>query len=66
MIPSDRPKTNKGKIKRIDLDLFYRFLTVLSETPSIGITKLQMDTGTNSHVCSKYVEFFEKLEIIHI
>jgi predicted transcriptional regulator len=39
---------------------------VISETATIGITKLQMKTGTNHTVCIKYVTLLEKLELVKL
>ncbi|SMH70355.1 hypothetical protein [Candidatus Nitrosotalea okcheonensis] len=49
-------------LKRVDLKLFLRFLTAISET-TIGITSLQMKTGTNHTVCTKYITLMEKFEL---
>lgn len=50
-------------LKRVDLELFLRFLTIISETATIGITSLQMKTGTNHTVCAKYITLQEKFEL---
>ncbi|MDE1872995.1 MAG: hypothetical protein KGH99_05915 [Thaumarchaeota archaeon] len=50
-------------LKRVDLELFLRFLAVLSKTTTIGITSLQMKTGTNHTVCVKYMTLLEKFEL---
>ncbi len=54
---------NKRKLKRVDLDLFIRFLNVISETSPVGLTALQRKTGTNHTACIKYVTLLEKLEL---
>lgn len=54
---------NEHVLKRVDLELFLRFLTAISETTAIGITGLQMKTGTNHTVCTKYVTLMEKFEL---
>ena len=51
---------NEHVLKRVDLQLFLRFLTAVSEATTIGITSLQMKTGTNHTVCVKYVTLLEK------
>lgn len=53
-----------NELKRVDLELFFRFLTIFSETTSIRITHLQMKTGTNHSACIKYILLLEKLELI--
>ncbi|MGI0006666.1 MAG: hypothetical protein ACREAR_01570 [Nitrosotalea sp.] len=57
---------NKSKLKRVDLELFLRFLNVISETIPIGITKLQMKTGVNHIVCVKYIVFLEKFGLVRL
>lgn len=57
---------NEHVLKRVDLELFLRFLTAISETTTIGITSLQMKTGTNHTVCAKYVSLMEKFEIVQL
>lgn len=65
-------QSSKGKLdrkhvlKRVDLELFLRFLTVISEATTIGITSLQMKTGTNSMVCTKYVTLLEKFTLVKL
>lgn len=54
---------NEHVLKRVDLELFLRFLTAISEASTIGITSLQMKTGTNHTVCTKYVSLMEKFEL---
>ncbi|MBI1829234.1 MAG: hypothetical protein HY222_00535 [Thaumarchaeota archaeon] len=54
------------QLKRVDLHVFLRFLTVMNENTSIGITSLQMKTGTNHSACMKYVVLLERLELIRI
>lgn len=54
---------NEHALKRVDLVLFLRFLTTISETRTIGITSLQMKTGTNHTVCAKYVTLMERFEL---
>lgn len=50
-------------LKRVDLELFLRFLTIISKVTSIRITSLQMRTGTNHDACIKYVTLLEKFEL---
>jgi predicted transcriptional regulator len=64
-----RPKQelkNRNNLRRVDLELFCRFLTVISEAATIGITSLQMKTGTNHTTCTKYVVLLEKLELVKL
>jgi len=57
---------NEHVLKRVDLQLFLRFLTAISETTTIGITSLQMKTGTNQTVCVKYVTLLEKFGLVKL
>ncbi len=57
----ERMVRSKKDLKRVDLDVVIRFLNILSETNVIGITKLQMKTGTNHSTCVKYVKLLERL-----
>lgn len=57
---------NEHVLKRVDLQLFLRFLTAISETTTIGITSLQMKTGTNHTVCVKYVTLLEKFGLVKL
>lgn len=57
---------NEHVLKRVDLQLFLRFLTAISETTTIGITSLQMKTGTNNTVCVKYVTLLEKFGLVKL
>lgn len=63
---SSTSKNGHDVLKRVDLELFLRFLTTISETSTIGITSLQMKTGTNHTVCTKYIALMEKFEIIRL
>ncbi len=58
--------THKNDLKKVDLELFIRFLEILSETDPTGITYVIMKTGTNHLVCMKYVKFLEKLQLIRL
>jgi predicted transcriptional regulator len=55
---------DKKELKRIDLDVLVRFMNVLSENNSIGITNLQMSTRTNYETCMRYVRLLEKLGVV--
>lgn len=55
--------TSKNVLKRVDLELFFRFLTIISKVTSIRITSLQMKTRTNHDACIKYVTLLEKFEL---
>lgn len=57
---------NEHVLKRVDLQLFLRFLTAISETTTIGITSLQMKTGTNHTVCVKYGTLLEKFGLVKL
>lgn len=57
---------SKNNLKRVDLELFCRFLTVISEAATMGITSLQMKTGTNHTTCIKYVMLLAKLELVKL
>lgn len=57
---------NKNYLKRVNLELFCRLLTIISEAATIGITNLQMKTGTNHTTCNKYVILLEKLELVKL
>ena len=53
-------------LKRLDLDVFSRFLNVISEADKIRITNLSMKTGTNHSVCTKYVRFLETFGLANL
>lgn len=55
---------NKISLKRIDLEVLIRFLNSLSDSSPIGITNLQMKTGTNHFACHRYVRFLEKFGFV--
>lgn len=67
MLPLPKKRiAGKGVLRKVDLDLFLRFLDALSEDMPTGITHLQMHTGTNHSVCMKYVNLLEKLELVKV
>lgn len=67
MLPiSERKIIGKGVLKKVDLELFLRFLDALSIDTPTGITHLQMYTGTNHSVCMKYINLLEKLELVKL
>ncbi|MGH9921300.1 MAG: hypothetical protein ACRD38_00960 [Nitrososphaerales archaeon] len=64
VIRAEPTARNKIGLKRIDLEVLIRFLNVLSESNSIGITNLQMRTGTNHYACYRYVGFLRKFGFV--
>jgi len=57
---------NKRKLKRIDIDVLTRLLAILSEIDPVGITSLQMKTGTKYSTCIGYVGFLERMGLVKL
>jgi predicted transcriptional regulator len=60
MITPQTAVQNEIGLKRIDLEILIRFLNILSASNSVGITNLQMKTGTNHFACQRYVSVLRK------
>ncbi len=52
------------QLRRLDLDVMFRILTVLSENSTMGITNLQMRSGINHFTCIRHLKVLERLELV--
>lgn len=53
-------------LKRVDLYVFLRFLTVINDAAPVKVTHLQLKTGTNYSACVKYVDLLERLQLVQV
>lgn len=57
---------NKRELRKIDLDVLIRLLSILSEVNSLRMTDLQMKARTNYSTCMRYIKFLEKLGLVKL